>query len=143
MKSITELSLSLLQPHNACMFAQPCLTSCDPMDCIALCPWNSPGKNSRVVSHSLLQGIFLIQVLNLALLHYRQILYHLGHKRSSKNTGVGSHSLLQGTFLTQGSKLGLLYYRQILYCLNHQGNPSIIYIYYIYILYIYIIYIYN
>jgi len=25
-----------------------------------LCPWNSPGKNAGVGSHSLLQGIFLI-----------------------------------------------------------------------------------
>ena len=26
-----------------------------------LCPWDSPGKNTRVSSYSLLQGIFLIQ----------------------------------------------------------------------------------
>ena len=26
-----------------------------------LCPWNSPGKNTRMHSHSLLQGIFLTQ----------------------------------------------------------------------------------
>ena len=26
-----------------------------------LCPWDSPGKNTRVGSHSLLQGIFLIK----------------------------------------------------------------------------------
>ena len=40
-----------------------------------LCPWNSPGKNTGVGSHSLLQGIFLRQGLNLGLLHQRQILY--------------------------------------------------------------------
>ena len=34
-----------------------------------LCPWNSPGKNPGVGSHSLLQGIFLIQRLNLGCLH--------------------------------------------------------------------------
>ena len=34
-----------------------------------LCPWNSPGKNIRVGSHSPLQGIFQIQELNLCLLH--------------------------------------------------------------------------
>ena len=34
---------------------QSCLTLCDPM---LLCPWNSPGKNTGVGSHSLLQGIF-------------------------------------------------------------------------------------
>ena len=26
-----------------------------------LCPWDSPGKNTRVGCHALLQGIFLIQ----------------------------------------------------------------------------------
>ena len=36
-----------------------------------LCPWNSPGKNTGVGSHSLLQGIFLTQGLNLCLLYCR------------------------------------------------------------------------
>ena len=44
-----------------------------------LCPRDSPGKNTGVGSHSLLQGIFLTQGLNLGLLHCRQILYHLSH----------------------------------------------------------------
>ena len=38
------------------------------------CPWNSPGKNTRLGSHSLLQGIFPFQGWNLGLLHCRQIL---------------------------------------------------------------------
>ena len=42
-----------------------------------LCPWNYPGKNIGVGSHSLLQGIFPTQALNLGLPHCRQILYHL------------------------------------------------------------------
>ena len=33
-----------------------------------LCPWDSPGKNTRVGCHSLLQGIFLIQGLTPRLL---------------------------------------------------------------------------
>ena len=33
-----------------------------------LCPWNFPGKNTRVGCHFLLQGIFLTQGLNLYLL---------------------------------------------------------------------------
>ena len=37
--------------------AQSCLTLCDPMARF-LCPWNSPGKNTGVGSHSLLQGMF-------------------------------------------------------------------------------------
>ena len=40
-----------------------------------LCPWDSPGKNTAVSCHALLQGIFLIQGSNLGLLHCRQILY--------------------------------------------------------------------
>jgi len=39
-----------------------------------LCPWNSPGKNTGVGSHSFLQGIFPTQGLNLGLLHCMQIL---------------------------------------------------------------------
>ena len=42
-----------------------------------LCPWNSPGRNTGVGCHSLLQGIFPTQGQNLGLLHYRQILYCL------------------------------------------------------------------
>ena len=36
-------------------------------------PWNSPGKNTRVGYHSLLQGIFSNQESNLSLPHCRQI----------------------------------------------------------------------
>ena len=36
-----------------------------------ICSWDSPGKNTAVGSHSLLQGIFPTQGLNPGLLHYR------------------------------------------------------------------------
>ena len=39
-----------------------------------LCPWNSPDKNTRVGSHSLLQRIFPIQGLN-RVMHCRQIFF--------------------------------------------------------------------
>ena len=39
-----------------------------------LCPWNSPGRNAGVGSHSLLQGIFLTQGLNPGLPHCSQTL---------------------------------------------------------------------
>ena len=45
-----------------------------------LCPWNFPGKNSAVGSHSLLKGIFPIQGSNPDLPHCRRILYHLSHQ---------------------------------------------------------------
>ena len=56
------------------------LTVCDPMDCSLLgssVHGDSPGKNTGVGCHLILQGIFLTQGLNLDLLHCRQILYHL------------------------------------------------------------------
>ena len=56
---------------------QSCLTLFDPMDYSPsrlLCPWDSPGKNTGVVCHFLLQGIFPIQGSNsslLCLLHWQ------------------------------------------------------------------------
>ena len=40
-----------------------------------LCPWDSPGSNTGVGCHVLLQGIFSTQELKLRLLHCRWILY--------------------------------------------------------------------
>ena len=51
----------------------------DPMDC-SLLGSSVRGKNTGVGCHSLLQGIFLTQGLNLGLLHCRQTLYHLSHQ---------------------------------------------------------------
>ena len=45
-------------------------------------PWNSPGQNTGVGCHSLLQGIFPTQGLNPGLPHCRQILYQLSHQGS-------------------------------------------------------------
>ena len=47
-------------------------------------PWNSPGQNTGVDSHFLLQGIFPTQGSNPGLVHYRRILYQLSHKRSPR-----------------------------------------------------------
>ena len=60
--------------------AQSCPTLCNPMDCSLpgceepLSPWNSPGKNTRVGCHFLLQGIFPTQGSNPGLPHWRQTL---------------------------------------------------------------------
>ena len=51
-------------------------------------PWDSPGKNTAVDCHFLLQGIFPTQGSNLhllCLLHCRQILYLLSHHGSLRN----------------------------------------------------------
>ena len=42
-----------------------------------LCPWDSPGKNTGVGYHALLQGIFPTQGSNPGIPHCRRILYHL------------------------------------------------------------------
>ena len=46
---------------------------CNPMDYSypGSCPWDFPGKNTGVDCHFLLQGIFLVQELNLHLLHWQ------------------------------------------------------------------------
>ena len=49
-----------------------------------LCPWNSPGKNSGVGCHFLLQRIFPTQGSNPGLPHCRQTLYHLSHQLGIK-----------------------------------------------------------
>ena len=58
---VTKSCPTLLWPHRL----QP--TS-------LLCPWDFSGKNTGMGSHSLLQGIFLTQGLNIRLLHCRWIL---------------------------------------------------------------------
>ena len=57
-------------------------------------PWGSPGKNTGVGSHSLLQGIFPTQGLNSSLLHYRQILYCLSHQGSPITLLLISNNIL-------------------------------------------------
>ena len=51
-----------------------------------LCPWNSPGWDTGVGSHSFFQGIFLTQGSNLCLILYcrRQILYCLSQQGNPK-----------------------------------------------------------
>ena len=70
-----------------CLVAQLCPTLCYPMDCSppdSSVHGDSPGKNTGVGCHALLQGIFPTQGLNPSLLHCRRILYHLSHQGSWK-----------------------------------------------------------
>ena len=62
------------------LVVQSCATLWEPIDCT----WDSPGKNTGVGSHSLLQGIFLTQGSDPGLLHCRQILYCLSHTGDKK-----------------------------------------------------------
>ena len=58
-----------------------------------LCPWNSPGKNSGVCCHFLLQGIFLTQGSNPCLLHWQVDSLPLSHLG-----GLLLHSYLQTNY---------------------------------------------
>ena len=74
-----------------CLVAQSCLTLCDPMDCGppgSSVHGHSPGQNTGVGCHALLQGIFPLQGLNPGLPHCRQILYSLSHQGSPTILGL-------------------------------------------------------
>ena len=67
------------------LVTQSCPTLCDPRDCSqssSSVHRDSPGKNTGVDCHVLLQGIFPTQGSNPGLLHCRQILYSLNHQGS-------------------------------------------------------------
>ena len=69
-----------------CLVTQLCPALCDSMDCSSpgsSVYGDSPGKNTGVGCHVLLQGIFLTQGLNPGLPYCRQILYQLSHQGSS------------------------------------------------------------
>ena len=58
---------------------------CNPMDCRLLCLWNSPGKNTGVGCHVLLQGIFLTQGSNPSLLHWQVLnAFHVVNFQSAR-----------------------------------------------------------
>ena len=59
-------------------------------------PWNSPGQNTGVDAHSLLQRIFPTQGLNPDLPHCRQILYQLSHTMEEFREGRIKSDFLGG-----------------------------------------------
>ena len=66
----------------------------------SLSPWNSPGKNTRVGGHYLLQGIFPTQGWNPDL-HCRQFLYGLSQQGSPLHVyGGGGGGLIAKSCLT-------------------------------------------
>ena len=81
---------------------QSCLTLCDPMDCSlpgSSAHGDSPGMNTGVGCHFLLQGTFLTQGSNLGLLDCRQTLYQLSYKGSLKMKGIAPYSRKSKPFL--------------------------------------------
>ena len=82
---VVTISSAQFEPASVSLLPQSCLTLCDLMDCTP--PGSSvhevsPGKNTGVGCHAVLQGIFPIQGSNPHLLHCRWILYQLSHQGS-------------------------------------------------------------
>ena len=132
-----------------CLVAQSCSTLCDPIDCSptgSSVHGDSPGKNTEVGCHALLQGIFqtqgwkqlahessanlwfifdLLRLLHSLCLTLCDLMDCIPPGSSvhgdspGKNTAVGCHALLQGIFTPPG----LPHCRGILYHLSHQGSP--------------------
>ena len=82
-------------------------------------PWDSPGKNTGVGCHFLLQEIFPIQRSNSGLLHCRQSLYPLSHQGSPELvvllTFKSSHQLFSTTCAHSGS---CLFHKYIMHSLS-------------------------
>ena len=92
-----------------CLVAQSCPTPCNPMDCTppgSSVHGDSPGKNTGVVCHALLQGIFPTQGLKPCLFHCRQILYHLSHQESPRILEWVAYPFSRGSFWP-GNQTGL------------------------------------
>jgi len=90
---------------RVCLVAHLCLTLCDPMDCSlpgSSVHGDSPGKNTGVGCHALLQGIFPTQRSNSGLRHGSQILYHLSHQGRTSFTAVLSN---HPTFFSQRPRI--------------------------------------
>ena len=82
-------SLGMWTFTKRCLVAKLCPTLCNSMTvaCQAPLSMDFPGKNTGVGFHFLLQGIFLMQGLNLFLLHWQVGSLPLSHLRSySQNT---------------------------------------------------------
>ena len=82
---------------------------------------NSPGQNTGVGNHSLLQGIFQSRNRTRSPMLQEDSL-PAEPPGKPKNTGVGRIYLLQWVFRTQELNHSLLHCRQILYRLSYQGR---------------------
>ena len=88
--------------------------------------WSSQGQNTRVGSHSLLQGDLPNPGIKPRSLALQVDSLSAEPQGKPKNTGVDRLSLLQGIFPTQESNWNLLHCRQIFYQLSHKGSPRIL-----------------
>ena len=83
-----------------CLFTRLCLTLCNPVNCSppgSSAHGVSPGKNTGVGCHALLEGIFPTRGSNSGLQHYRQILSHLSHQVSPRILKWIAYSFSRGS----------------------------------------------
>ena len=105
--------------------AQSCPTLCDPMDCSppgSSVHRDSPGKNTGVDCHALLQRVFPTQGSNQGLPRGGQILHHLSHQKSSRILEWVVYPFSRGTSRPR-NQTSLLHCRRILYQLSYGGSP--------------------
>ena len=113
-----------------CLVVQSCPSLCNPRDCSlpgSSVHVDSPGKNTGVSCHALLQGIFPTQGSNPGFPHCRKILHCLSHQGSPRILEWVDYPFSRGSSHMQESNLGLLHGRQILYQLSYQGSPHLVY----------------
>ena len=65
-----------------CLVTKSCLTLGTPWTIRLPCSWDSPGKNTGVGCHVLLQGILPTQGSNSGLLHWQVVSLPVGHQKS-------------------------------------------------------------
>ena len=109
--------------------AESCLTLCNSMGCSlpgSFVRGDSPGKNTGVGCHALLQGDLPKPGIERRPPTFRVDSLLSEPPGKPKNTALGSLPLLQGNFPTQKSNPGLLNCWQILYHLSHQESPRIL-----------------
>ena len=85
-----------------------------------LSPWDSPGKNTGVGCHFLLQGVFLTQGSNSQLLHCRQSFYQLGHQDPYKPCAGHRVWVLLQVNLSRHPLPSALAFLPLLDCTGHQ-----------------------
>ena len=83
-----------------CLVAQSCLILCNPMDCSpsgSSVHGDSPGKNTGVGCHALLQEIVPTEGSNPGLPHCRQVLYCLSHQGSQRILECVAYAFSRGS----------------------------------------------
>ena len=106
-----------------------CLTLCNPVDCSppgSSVPRDSPGKDTGVGCHALLQGIFPTQGSNPGPRHCRKILYCLSHQGSPRILEWVAYPFSRRSSRPRNhTRVTCIAGRQILYQLSYQGSPRI------------------